>query len=222
LAPALALLLVACGPVPNPVPPPESVVPNAAGLITLPCRADHIRPASPTYCYLKRHYVTPAARAVTMAVADRMAAQFAGTRLSYMDASGADGRKPFAPHLSHGDGRQIDFGLFFTDKAGRPLAKPPTLSGYGAFEPPRPGDERMCGKVPHGPIAADPPTNRDWRLDEPRSRAMVLDFTADPHVRRVFLEPHLKARLGLSANPKVRFQGCRAARHDDHLHVDFF
>jgi hypothetical protein len=37
-------------------------------------------------------------------------------------------------------------------------------------------------------------------------------------VDKVFLEPHLTSSLGLAA-PAVRFQGCRAARHDDHIHV---
>jgi hypothetical protein len=41
-------------------------------------------------------------------------------------------------------------------------------------------------------------------------------------VRRVFIEPHLKARLDLARLSKVRFAGCRAARHDDHIHVDFY
>jgi hypothetical protein len=33
----------------------------------------------------------------------------------------------------------------------------------------------------------------------------------------VFVEPYLAARLGVTA-PAIRFQGCRAARHDDHIH----
>ncbi len=37
-------------------------------------------------------------------------------------------------------------------------------------------------------------------------------------LEKVLLEPHLVRRLGLSS-PLLRFQGCRAARHDDHLHL---
>jgi hypothetical protein len=37
-------------------------------------------------------------------------------------------------------------------------------------------------------------------------------------VERVFIEPYLAARLGV-ASPVLGFQGCRAARHDDHIHV---
>jgi hypothetical protein len=37
-------------------------------------------------------------------------------------------------------------------------------------------------------------------------------------VAKIFVEPPLAAQLGLS-DPKIRFQGCRAARHDDHIHI---
>ncbi|KIT14546.1 hypothetical protein [Jannaschia aquimarina] len=40
----------------------------------------------------------------------------------------------------------------------------------------------------------------------------------DPRVGKVFLHPHLVARLD-AADPKIRFQGCRAARHDDNIHL---
>jgi hypothetical protein len=36
-------------------------------------------------------------------------------------------------------------------------------------------------------------------------------------VERVFIEPYLAVRLGVSS-PILGFQGCRAARHDDHIH----
>jgi hypothetical protein len=38
-------------------------------------------------------------------------------------------------------------------------------------------------------------------------------------VERVFIEPYLAKRLGVSS-PRLRFQGCGAARHDDHVHVE--
>lgn len=201
----------------GPETPPR---PNAAGLTTLPCRAVHLRPASRVYCLLGRHYVTPSTRAVVIRAADTVAARYPGSAVLFMDASGADGHRPFAPHLSHGDGREIDLALFYADRAGHPLDRPPTLSGYGAYEPPRPGETRAC-KGQKGPTEPDPPAGRPWRLDAARTRALVLAITDDPGVRRVFLEPHLKHSLGLAGDDKVRFQGCWAARHDDHLHVDF-
>lgn len=59
-----------------------------------------------------------------------------------------------------------------------------------------------------------------------RSRAAIparmrfaLDWlNRDPRVGKVLLEPHLKAQFAPGAG-KIRFQGCHAARHDDHIHL---
>jgi hypothetical protein len=37
-------------------------------------------------------------------------------------------------------------------------------------------------------------------------------------LQKIFIEPHLKNALGIT-DGHVRFQGCRAARHDDHVHI---
>jgi murein endopeptidase len=52
----------------------------------------------------------------------------------------------------------------------------------------------------------------------PRIAALINLFTADPRVIKIFVEPPLATRFNLS-DPKIRFQGCRAARHDDHIHI---
>jgi hypothetical protein len=149
-----------------------------------------------------------------------MAHRSPGFVLYYMDASGAEGHVPFAPHLSHGDGREVDLALIYDGPDGQPLAHPPTPSGYFANINPRPGDPLPCRRVFSPQRKPDRPPDAAWRLDEPRTRDLVLAVIQDPRVKRIFLEPHLKARLGLSAESKVRFQGCWAAKHDDHIHVD--
>ncbi|HWW11730.1 MAG TPA: hypothetical protein VN018_04370, partial [Brevundimonas sp.] len=68
----------------------------------------------------------------------------------------------------------------------------------------------------------DPPADRPWRLDEARTKALLETLIADHRVRRVLIEPHLERRMGLWGHPKLRFAGCQAARHDDHIHVDFY
>lgn len=205
---------------------PGSTQPNAAGLVTLPCDGSTpLEPVKDRYCRLDRHFVTPAARDALVAAAEAVTAHYPDEVLRFMDASGADGVKPFPPHLSHGDGRQIDLGLYYTDRAGRPLANFPDTTRYGGYwpaEPPRPGEQIAC---PGGRVGRaekpDPPANRPWRLDEAKTRALVEALIADPRVRRILIEPHLERRLGLWGHPKLRFAGCQAARHDDHLHVDF-
>ncbi len=57
-----------------------------------------------------------------------------------------------------------------------------------------------------------------YPLDEKRTQTMVELFAAQPAISKIFIEPHLKTRLNLNS-PKIRFHGCKAARHDDHVHV---
>ena len=63
------------------------------------------------------------------------------------------------------------------------------------------------------------PLVRDLPLDEARTRDAVRWLKSNlPEGGRILIEPHLAERLGV-AGGKVRFQGCRAARHDDHIHI---
>lgn len=213
-----------------PIPVATAVLANAGavapGLVALPCASSGaLRPHTQGYCLGQRHYVTPTARTALLAATDKLRRRHPDAAITYMSASWPRGTRPMPPHLSHGDGRQIDIALFYVDRAGRPLARPPTVTGYGAYEPPRREADRSCvgaerrAKRNDG---ADPAADRRWRLDETRTRDLIGILSADPNVRRIFIEPHLKRRLGFSMDPKVRFAGCRAARHDDHLHVDFF
>lgn len=205
---------------------PGSTEPNAAGLVSLPC--DGSTPLEPTrsyYCRRDRHYVTPAARAALIAAANAMRQRWPGEVVRFMDASAPDGVKPFPPHLSHGDGRQIDLGLYYTDVEGRPLDAFPATDRYGGYwpaEPPRPGEQIACPDGRSGRAEKpDPPADRPWRLDEARTKDLVEILAADPRVRRILIEPHLERRFGMWGHPKLRFAGCQAARHDDHIHVDF-
>src|SRR5690606_36261895 len=95
---------------------PGSVAPNAAGLVSLPCDGSRpLKPAKAFYCRRDRHYVTPAAREALVDAAEAVAHRFPGTAITFMDASGPEGRVPFEPHLSHGDGRQVDLAVFYAD-----------------------------------------------------------------------------------------------------------
>lgn len=206
---------------------PGSTEPNPAGLVSLPCDGSTpLNPVADRYCRADRHYVSPAAREALIAAANAMAAGYPGEVLRFMDASGPDGVKPLPPHRSHGDGRQIDLALYYTDRQGVPLKAFPDTSKHGGYwpaEPPRPGEQVACPQGRIGPAEKpDPPADRPWRLDEARTKALIQTLIADRKVRRVLIEPHLERRLGLWGHPKIRFAGCQAARHDDHIHVDFF
>jgi len=224
----LALMLAGCDAAPDEDSwrRPASTSPNPAGLVSLPCDASTpLEPTRPRYCRDDRHWVTPQARAALIDAAAAVRERYPGEVLRFMDASGPDGVKPFPPHLSHGDGRQIDLGLYYTDVQARPLRTFPAYERHGGYwpaEPPRPGEIVAC---PQGRVGRaekpDPPADRPWRLDEARTRALLEALIGDRRVRRVLIEPHLEMRLGLWGHPKLRFAGCQAARHDDHIHVDF-
>lgn len=48
---------------------------------------------------------------------------------------------------------------------------------------------------------------------------LVAAFARRRAIGKLFLEPHLKSRWRLGAYDKIRFHGCKAVRHDDHLHI---
>lgn len=192
-----------------------------AGRVALPCRGEVLRMQSQLYCALMRNFVTPELRALAEDAAIRVAREHPGTVTLALD-----GGFPFLtgfpllPHLSHDDGEKLDFALFYRDAEGA-YASGQTRSplGYFAFEsldaPDDCADMRLTlrwslpwaqGLFP------------DLDLDKPRTAALARALLDDPRTGKVFLEPALAARLGLS-DPKLRFQGCRAARHDDHIHV---
>jgi murein endopeptidase len=179
-----------------------------------------------SYCRQGKHYVTPAARTLLIRLSGELSAERPGAVVRYMEASWPRGARPMPPHRSHGDGHEVDLALFYLGRDGRRLAKPPhapgppIAPGYGAYEPPQREGQRVCtGPGPHD--RPDPPAWRTWRLDEAGTGDLIRKLVAEPGVRRVFVEPHLKDRLGFAHEAKVRFAGCVAARHDDHIHVDF-
>ena len=182
---------------------------------------------SPLYCALNRNFVTVEAKRAAEALSAAMALEFPGTVTLGLDANFPflDGF-PLLPHLSHDDGRKLDIAFYYRDEKGTPLnraARSPI--GYFAFEEPVPGaslpcterDDLLTLRWNMGFLQGFFPA---WTLDEARTGAALRWLALEgPEfgVERIFIEPHLAARLGV-AHPYVRFQGCRAARHDDHIH----
>lgn len=194
---------------------------SSAGLVRLPCEGEaRLRAANRNYCNKDRNYVTPAAQSVMRDLAVTVAAAHPDAIVHYMEASWPSGKKPMPPHLSHGDGREIDVALFYETRAGVALQRPPTPSGYYAFEPRRRTDADPCAGKTRPGNNADPPEVRDWRLDEVRTRTLIRALLDDRRVRRLLLEPHLKKRLGFASEDRIRFPGCNTLRHDGHVHVD--
>ena len=69
------------------------------------------------------------------------------------------------------------------------------------------------------PFAWLQPSRPTWTLDQPRTAAILAWLQADPRVLKIFIEPYLAQCLNVTGG-KIRFQGCHAARHDDHIHIE--
>lgn len=190
------------------------------GRTALPCFSNEtMGQQSWAYCALNRHYVTPEMKTVLEDLAQAVTTQFPGTKVQFLDAgfpfvTGF----PLLPHLSHDDGQKADIALFYNAPGGAYLpGETRSPIGYFAFE----DGASSC-----------PPTwltlrwNMPWLqsffaaldLNIPRNRFVVNHLANDPRVGKVFVEPHLVEKFGVHG-AKIRFQGCRAARHDDHIHV---
>jgi len=179
---------------------------------------DTFRMKSTMYCAMNRQYVTPELQDVIRDFSTAMDQEFPQTTTLVLDAnfpfiSGF----PLLPHLSHSDGRKVDLAFFYQDNTGFLPGVTRSPIGYFAFE--------------DGPSnCPDNTVTLRWDMEwlqklwptyhlEPQRMAMALRLLSeDERVGKVFIEPHLKSRFNAS-HSKIRFQGCRAARHDDHIHL---
>nr|WP_261337460.1 hypothetical protein [Rhizobium leguminosarum] len=120
-----------------------------SGRVPLSCVAgaeDRLVVRSPIYCLLNRNYVTPGVRDLAKALAAHMDKEFPGTVTVALDANFpfVNGF-PLLPHLSHADGKKLDFAYYYKDVDGAFLSGATRSPiGYFAFEQPAPGDERPC------------------------------------------------------------------------------
>ncbi|MFQ5448168.1 MAG: hypothetical protein ACE5FF_14685 [Saprospiraceae bacterium] len=202
------------------------------GRVPLPIWSnDNLRPHSVTYyCLLNHHYVKPELKAAAESVAERISKKYPGTVLCYLDANFPFiNGYPLEPHFSHRDGKKLDVALHWKGaKTEMPIFGTPSFYGYGACALPLPGEidmEPECRKKGNWyrsfekDLAEKFYENEDFIFDETRSEEMIRLFAHEKGVRKILLEPHLKRRLGLKGYDKIRFQGCKAARHDDHIHI---
>lgn len=209
------------------------IVPNIAklfGRVPLPVfTTKHVRPVTVWTCILNRNYVRPELKNTVEKVAKTMHDRFKRTEMQYLDANMPffDGF-PLVPHLSHNDGRKLDLAFFYTDsRTGQRTNDKPSFSGYGVFEAPRPNEpnsieaclEKGYWQYDFNKYMAFGANQEQFIFDEERTRTMIELFSEAPGIEKMFLEPHLKTRLKLNNNNKVRFHGCQSVRHDDHLHI---
>ncbi|GLO69075.1 hypothetical protein MACH17_05920 [Phaeobacter inhibens] len=170
------------------------------------------------YCALNRTYVSPALLEVLQDSADEVAREYPGTVTLVLDANFPFMNGfPLLPHLSHDDGEKVDLAFFYSDEGGYVPRAVRSPIGYFAFES-GPTECRNTWLSLRWDLDWVQGFWRDLTIDEGRTFFLVRTLAEEPRVQKVFIEPHLKDRMGTDFR-KIRFQGCRAARHDDHIHV---
>ncbi len=202
-----------------------------SGRVPLQCIANDERPYaaySPVTCLMNRQYVKPELRTLMETYATEMDEAFPGTVTAYLEANFPlfDGF-PLVPHLSHNGGLELDLSYYYEDATGtyKPLRGPSPL-GYFAFQRPEDPADEECPVNPsimtlRWEMKWFEPYLADYELDEARTAWMVRWMAQQGTglgVSDIFIEPHLARRFGISSTA-VKFAGCHAARHDDHLHV---
>jgi hypothetical protein len=209
-----------------------TIVPITAkqfGRVQLPMFENrHLQPANIWTCILNRNYVRPELREITYKVAESMYNKYPGTTINYLDANFPFIDKfPLFPHLSHNDGKKLDLSFQYNDsQTGQMTSDIPAFIGYGVCEEPKNGEENKpddCDKKGYWQynLLRDivPQGDKDkFTFDNMRTKDLVNSFASHQGLGKIFIEPHLKFRLGLTSS-KIRFHGCQAVRHDDHIHV---
>lgn len=163
-------------------------------------------------------------------VAKKLFIKNPGTVLCYLDANFPFiNGYPLEPHFSHRDGKKLDVALHWQKiNNGESIFGTPGFLGYGVCAEPLSGEidmEPECKGQGNWWRSLEKNTaelfynKKKYLFDEQTSAEMIRLFANEKNVRKILLEPHLKQRLGFGKNNKIRFQGCRAARHDDHVHV---
>jgi len=199
------------------------------GRVQLPLfRTANVQPATVLTFFLNRNYVRPQLRKTVLKVSETISKEFPGTVVNYLDANFPFMNGfPLLPHLSHNDGKKLDFAFSYLDHDTHEVTdKVPSFIGYGVCEGPHGDEENMpanCMQRGYWQYSIlqriVPQRNKiKFDFDETRTKRLVTLFATEIETERVFIEPHLKIRLGLT-NLKVLFHGCHAVRHDDHFHV---
>ncbi|WP_103068057.1 hypothetical protein [Aquimarina sediminis] len=176
---------------------------------------------------LNRDYVSPKLYTALENVAESFQKSNSGVALVYLDANFPYiNGFPLLPHLSHNDGKKIDVSFVYEDQYQEIVNKKPSFSGYGVFETPTKyeyNQNKICKQkgnwqydftkyVTLGTV------NKDLKFSEKATKDLLLAIIKQKQVNKVFIEPHLKNRFKIQSS-KIRFHGCRAVRHDDHIHL---
>ena len=186
---------------------------------------ERIKPTTYWTVILNRNYVRPKLNKLLATVLKDI--KNTKIRINYLDANFPFINKfPLLPHLSHNDGKKIDISLIYETKSGEIVTKQRSRTGYGVFVSPT---KKEYNQIKHclkkGYFQYDYPKylsfgkiNSNLVFSKKGTKQLINAILAQKELGKLFIEPHLKKRMNLS-NPKIRYHGCHAVRHDDHIHI---
>ena len=182
-----------------------------------------INPTNYSTVLMNRNYVHPELNTLL----EKTVADLNGIEIHYLDANFPFIYKfPLLPHLSHNDGKKIDLSLIYETPKGIISAKQKSITGYGVFENPKLNEPNQIKKcIEKGFFQYDYPKyltlgkiNSNLVFSTKGTRKLIQQLLKNSSLGKLFIEPHLKERLQLN-HYKIRYHGCRAVRHDDHIHI---
>lgn len=185
----------------------------------------NISPTNYMTVILNRNYVRPEMNTLLGKTQEILKEK--GIQIKYLDANFPFiNGFPLIPHLSHNDGKKLDLSLIYETKTGKISNLKKSMSGYGDFEEPTYEEFNQIHKCKkEGYFQYDYPKyvtfgkiNQELVFSEKGTKKLIDALLTNSSLGKLFIEPHLKQRLKLT-DSRVRYHGCRAVRHDDHIHI---
>lgn len=188
----------------------------------------YLKAASILTSICNRNYVVPSLNETLIEIQKGVAKE--GITVLFLDANFPFFNGfPLIPHLSHNDGKKIylAFVYEYADKGYSDEQK--SRSGYGVFEVPSKGEVNQvknCIRLGYWQYDLTKwltfgKVNGDLNFSNEGTKKLVTSLVKNSRVEKIFLEPHLVNRLKLESW-KIRYHGCRAVRHDDHIHFQVY
>lgn len=189
----------------------------------------NLKPAHYYTVILNRHYVKHKLHQSVQMVSQKMKSKHPNLNIYYLDAGFPFlDKMPLIPHLSHGDGKKLDFCFVYKNVKNKKLKSGNrSILGYGDYEAPlrKEGYYSIdnCKKkndyYDFPKVFPSKFNSHSFELDNSLSKELLIAFASEKSIDKILLEPHLKQRWGLQTYDKIRFHGCKAVRHDDHFHI---
>lgn len=202
------------------------IVPPIASLFgreKLPWFNENLKPRNWFYPLAFRNYVNPELKNELENSAHVLS--LSNIPITYLDANFPFFDSfPLLPHLSHNDGKKIDISLMYLNVQGKSTDKKPSLSGYGIYvESNKNYTSESCLNKGYWQYDFSKYLTfgriHDLKLDKEKTSHLIRQLLSISATQKLFIEPHLKQSLGLKSESKIRFHGCQAVRHDDHIHL---